>query len=254
MQFLSFAILALCAFWTSVFAAPLASRDILSSLTGLTDSVKKDLSEWDADLLTLSKSFNLSSILTTQDLDNFWAAHPDNEILNKIWNLNYTVSTNNGTANLANSTDDAASKRSLATSATEDVLKDLGHHYPAKSEFETLLKKEVPDGKNLVFWSGMTPAHAEEQAAKLGGKTLAPILSKNKDWDKFTTVGTHMPFWRTASDALANHAQGEVKVLISDAAKANPKSVWNSIEKPILEKRGIKINPFDENGKPRKDY
>ena len=50
---------------------------------------------------------------------------------------------------------------------------------------------------------------------------------------------------------MARFAKAETNVMISDVAANRASSIWNSVERPLLQGKGVKINWFNEKGEPR---
>jgi RHS repeat-associated protein len=100
--------------------------------------------------------------------------------------------------------------------------------------------------KTHVFWSGngnpRVKKAAQQWARENGAVTLErtgrgshlEMHSASLDWIEAA------PHWLKASTKFAKEAEGEVHVFLNKTG-ISPTSVWNTVEKPILEAKGVKI-------------
>ena len=92
---------------------------------------------------------------------------------------------------------------------------------------------EIADVTKRVFWSGLGKDGAniaEKWAKENGGETLEMYLKREGiDAPNFSD---NPDFWDKASKNFAETSSGEVDVLIGPYIRDN--SIWNTIEKPIL--------------------
>jgi hypothetical protein len=98
------------------------------------------------------------------------------------------------------------------------------------------LKLAFSGGANSVFWSGYSMG-ALDTAASLGTTLEATIGGRFLSWVNHN-VGIKIPdsVWNWASSTFANQASGKAQAVIRAEGR-----VWTTIEKPILQQRGIPI-------------
>jgi ADP-ribosyl cyclase len=101
------------------------------------------------------------------------------------------------------------------------------------------------------FWSGMGrggDTTAAGIAGSQGGTTLEVVMAQRginlPAWDAGNP--SSVLAWRNASQAYANAASGDVRVVLG--ANVNPGSVWNTVELPALQSNGnvtriIQVDP-----------
>jgi RHS repeat-associated protein len=99
------------------------------------------------------------------------------------------------------------------------------------------LKLAFSGGANSVFWSGYT-AGALETASSLGTTLETTIGGRFLSWVNYQ-VGIKVPdsVWNWASSTFANQASGTAQAVIRAEGR-----VWTTIEKPILQQRGVPID------------
>ncbi|KAJ3542451.1 hypothetical protein NMY22_g3509 [Coprinellus aureogranulatus] len=96
-----------------------------------------------------------------------------------------------------------------------------------------------------VFWSGTTKGgqsviHDAEAYARARGKFTLEMLLKQQGLElpqfpfKAGEEEAASELWKLASGQFAKHASGEVDVVLGDIVRSQ--SIWNSVEKPSLEK------------------
>ena len=98
------------------------------------------------------------------------------------------------------------------------------------------LKLAFSGGANSVFWSGYSMG-ALETATSLGTTLEATIGGRFLSWVNYK-VGIKVPdsVWNWASSTFANQASGTAQAVIRAEGR-----VWTTIEKPILQQRGVPI-------------
>lgn len=98
--------------------------------------------------------------------------------------------------------------------------------------------------RGRIFWSGGAEAGgtANSYAKLFGGHTLEMTLKGKyiKILQRIKGFDAVKPLWEKASADFATGAKGEVNVFLN-SARVQSKSVWNKIEKPILEVKNIII-------------
>jgi RHS repeat-associated protein len=99
------------------------------------------------------------------------------------------------------------------------------------------VKAAFNGGANSVFWSGYSQG-ARNAAEALGVTLEKTVGGRFLEWTS-RTVGIKVPdsVWNFASSTFANNAQGTASAVIRAEGR-----VWSTIEKPILQQRGIPIN------------
>ena len=98
------------------------------------------------------------------------------------------------------------------------------------------LKLAFSGGANSVFWSGYSMG-ALESATSLGATLEATIGGRFLSWVNYK-VGIKVPdsVWNWASSTFTNQASGTAQAVIRAEGR-----VWTTIEKPILQQRGVPI-------------
>ncbi|MBU0505819.1 hypothetical protein KJ708_07505 [bacterium] len=95
-----------------------------------------------------------------------------------------------------------------------------------------------------VFWSGGDVAKdAATKFAKMNGKKTIEMTFTGKILDKITTRNNYPllePVWRRLSNRFAQGAEGSVD-FFRKTTGPRPTSVWNTVEKPILESNSVNI-------------
>jgi hypothetical protein len=98
------------------------------------------------------------------------------------------------------------------------------------------LKVAFSGGANSVFWSGYSLG-ALETAGSLGTILEKTIGGRFLSWMDHS-LGMKVPdsVWNWASSTFANNATGTAQAVIRTEGR-----VWTTIEKPILQRRGILV-------------
>jgi hypothetical protein len=95
-----------------------------------------------------------------------------------------------------------------------------------------------------VFWSGgnVAKTSATDFAATNGMKTLemTPVGKIMEIASPYIPNSISAPIWNKLSTNFAKGATGEANVFLR-AAGPRPTSIWITLEKPILEQKGVKI-------------
>jgi hypothetical protein len=98
------------------------------------------------------------------------------------------------------------------------------------------LKLAFSGGSRSVFWSGYSSG-ALDAASSLGTTLESTLGGRFLSWLNHS-VGIKVPdgVWNWASSTFANQASGTAQAVIRAEGR-----VWTTIEKPILQQRGIPI-------------
>jgi hypothetical protein len=98
------------------------------------------------------------------------------------------------------------------------------------------MKLAFSGGSNSVFWSGYSMG-ALDVAKSLGTTLESTMGGRVLSWVNYT-VGIKLPdrVWNWASATFAKQADGTAQAVIRVEGR-----VWTTIEKPILQQRGVPI-------------
>lgn len=128
---------------------------------------------------------------------------------------------------------------------------------PTVAQLESFFVKRNPGAANrMLFWSGVSENDARNFATAHGKNTMEMLISTF--FDEYTLYGRDrvfktfkdtLPFWKNASEAAAKYAQGEVWVYVTPEGCKNRRSVWNTIEKPIIQSKRLRIVTYDDRGR-----
>ncbi|MCJ1479402.1 hypothetical protein MMC13_008087 [Lambiella insularis] len=128
---------------------------------------------------------------------------------------------------------------------------------PTVAQLESFFVKRNPGAANrMLFWSGVSENDAKNFATAHGKNTMEMLISNF--FDEYTQYGRNkvfktfadtLPFWKNAPEAAAKYAQGEVWVYVTPEGCKNGGSVWNTIEKPIIQSKRLRIVTYDDRGR-----
>jgi hypothetical protein len=139
-----------------------------------------------------------------------------------------------------------------------DEAREIVRPFMEKGQWDEVVERlDVSSPKDgAVFWSGAKPEASNyakdlklpngQKAVTIEDTTGGQILDNWKDWDKkgFSWDGSNgdppphiKDLWSKVSSKYAKNATGKVYSLQTADKLNNPKTIWNTVERPILEDR-----------------